>query len=170
METKKILVVDDDIDVINVVTTILKNEGYNVLSAMDSKEAVQILRKEEPDLAILDVMMSTPYEGFELAQEMLHNPEFDHIPFLIQTSIEVLITTKSSVQDLAREFRKDPNFKDLQVLLVKNVTNGSAGIDYRSDNGTSHWFPVGGFVRKPIDARRLLPEVQRLIERKVVEN
>ena len=59
METKKILIVDDDIDVITIIETILKKEGYTVISANDKKEGMKKIREEKPDLAILDVMMTT---------------------------------------------------------------------------------------------------------------
>ena len=160
---KKILIVDDDVDIISVLETILKKEGYEVITAMSKQEGIEKMLNEKPNLAILDVMMTTHYEGFELAQEILKNPELSSIPFLIQTSIDVLITTKVSVQDMAREFRKDPNFKDLQVLLVKNVTDGSAGIDYRGDDGKSYWFPVKGFLRKPVDAKNVIEEINKHI-------
>lgn len=160
---RKILIVDDDVDIINVLETILTKEGYDVVSANNKKEGFEMMKSEKPDLAILDVMMTTHFEGFEMAREILETPEFKNLPFLIQTSIDILTTTKASVQDMAREFRKDPNYKDLQVLLVKNVTDGSAGIDYRTESGESVWFPVHGFVRKPVDASRILPEVKRLL-------
>jgi hypothetical protein len=64
---------------------------------------------------------------------------------------------------VAREFRQDPNFKDLQVLLIKNVSDGSAGIDYKAEDGKSHWFPVKGFIRKPVDASKILPEIAKHI-------
>ncbi len=163
-KTKKILIVDDDIDVITVVKTILSKEGYEVISAMNKNEGIEKLRSEKPDLAILDVMMTTHYEGFELAQEILNNEEFKDIPFLIQSSIDILVTSKASVQDMAREFRKDPNFKDLQVLLVKNISDGSAGIDYKDEDGKSHWFPVRGFIRKPVEAKKVLEEVNKHIK------
>ena len=163
-KTKKILIVDDDIDVITVVKTILTKEGYEVISAMNKNEGLEKLRNEKPDLAILDVMMTTHYEGFELAQEMLNNEEFKDIPFLIQSSIDILVTSKASVQEMAREFRKDPNFKDLQVLLVKNITDGTAGIDYKDEDGKSHWFPVRGFIRKPVEAKKVLEEVEKHIK------
>ncbi len=160
---KKILIVEDDIDVINVMKSILTKEGYEVATAMNKNEGLEKLRSEKPDLAILDVMMTTHYEGFELAQEILNNPEFKDTPFLIQSSIDVLVTSKASVRDMAREYRKDPNFKDLQVLLVKNITDGSAGIDYKDEEGKSHWFPVHGFIRKPVDAQKLLEEIEKHI-------
>jgi len=160
---KKILIVDDDIDIITVIETILTKEGYEVITAMSKKEGIAKMLSEKPNLAILDVMMTTPYEGFEMAREILNNPALSAIPFLIQTSIDVLVTTKASVQEMAREFRKDPNFKDLQVLLVKNVTDGEAGIDYKGEDGKSYWFPVKGFIRKPVDSKKILPEIEKHI-------
>jgi CheY-like chemotaxis protein len=167
METtakKKILIVDDDIDVITVVNAVLTKEGYEVSSALNKNEGIEMLRSLKPDLAILDVMMTTPYEGFELAQEMLNNPEFKEIPFLIQSSIDILVTSKLSVLEMAREFRKDPNFKDLQVLLVKNINDGTAGIDYKGEDGSTHWFPVAGFIRKPVEGAKIIEEVKKHIK------
>jgi len=160
---KKILLVDDDIDVITVAKAILKAAGYEVIYAMNKVEGLEKLRSEKPDMAILDVMMTTHYEGFELAQQILTSDEFKHIPFLIQSSIDILFTSKSSVQEMAREYRKDPNFKDLQVLLVKNIADDKAGIDYMDEDGVSHFFPVRGFIRKPVDGPKLLNEVKKYI-------
>ena len=161
---KKILIVDDDIDVITVIETILTKHGYEVHSAMSKKEGLEMLRSVKPNLAILDVMMTTHFEGFELAQEILKNQEFKDIPILIQSSIEVLMTSNASMQTVAREYRQDPNFKDLQVLLLKSNYDGSAGIDYKAEDGQSHWFPVKGFIRKPVDASKLLPEIEKHIK------
>lgn len=160
-ETKKILIVDDDVDIIITLKTLLKSRGYDVVTAMNKNEGLEKLRNEKPDLAILDVMMTTHYEGFEMAQQMLSSEEFRHIPFLIQSSIDILMTDKASVQEMAREYRKDPNFKDLQVLLVKNITDGTAGIDYLDEQGKTHWFPVRGFIRKPVEADRIIPEIEK---------
>lgn len=160
---KRILIVDDDVDVITVVKTILEKDGFEVISANDKVEGMKMLKKEKPDLVILDVMMSTHYEGFELAYEINSSADLKKIPFLMQTSIDVLTTTKVDVLDMAREYRKDPNFKDLQVLLVKNIADGTAAIDYRKEDGTSILFPVGGFVSKPANASKLLPEIKRLL-------
>ena len=166
METtkKKILIVDDDIDVITAMKAILNKAGYEVTTAMNKKEGLEQLRAEKPDLAILDVMMTTHFEGFELAQEILKSPEFKDMPTLIQSSIDILVTSKSTVQEMAREYRKDPNFKDLQVLLVKNITDGTAGIDYMDEKGNSHWFNVNGFIKKPVDSKKILDEIEKHIK------
>ncbi len=166
METtkKRILIVDDDIDVITLVKAVLTKAGYEVISAMSKTEGLEKLRNEKPNLAILDVMMTTPYEGFELAQAILNSPEVKNIPFLIQSSIDILVTSKAAVQEMAREYRKDPNFKDLQVLLVKNINDGTAGIDYKGEDGKTYWFPVNGFIRKPVEAEKLTAEVEKHIK------
>jgi CheY-like chemotaxis protein len=163
MEAKKILIVDDDIDVITVIETILRKEGYVVISANDKIEGMKKIKEEKPDLAILDVMMTTHYEGFELAKEIIDDPELNKIPILMQTSIDILTTTKPDVQAMAREFRKNPGFKDLHVILVKDINTGKSGVDYLSEEGYSIWFPVDGFIRKPIDSKKILPELKRIL-------
>ena len=163
MESKKILIVDDDIDVITIIETILKKEGFNVISATNKVEGMQKIKEEKPDLAILDVMMTTHYEGFELAKELTEDPELKNMPVLMQTSIDILTTTKPDVQSMAREFRKNPGFKELHVLLVKDINTGKAGVDYLSEDGNSIWFPVDGFVRKPVDANKVVPEIKKIL-------
>lgn len=163
METKKILIVDDDIDVITVIETILHKEGYTVISAGDKVEGMKKIKEEKPDMAILDVMMTTHYEGFELAKEIIDDPELKKVPILMQTSIDILTTTKPDVQAMAREFRKNPGFKDLHIILVKDINTGKAGVDYLSEEGQSIWFPVDGFIRKPVDSKKVLPEINRIL-------
>ena len=164
MESKKILIVDDDIDVITIIETILKKEGFQVISATNKVEGMQKIREEKPDLAILDVMMTTHYEGFELAKELTDDPEMRKMPVLMQTSIDILTTTKPDVQSMAREFRKNPGFKELNVLLVKDINTGKAGVDYLSEDGDSIWFPVDGFLRKPVDAHKVVPEIKKILK------
>ncbi len=166
MKTEKILIVDDDVDVINVIQTILEHEGYEVISANDKKEGLEKAKQEQPDLAILDVMMTTHFEGFELAKELTSDPAFNKMPVVMQTSIEVLTTTNASVQAMAREFRLDPKYKELQVILIKDVTSGNAGIDYLSEEGKSVFIHIDGFIRKPVDSSLLLPEIKRLLGNK----
>jgi len=163
MNTQKILIVDDDVDIINVMSTILQNEGYEVVTANNKDEGLETAKAEAPDMAILDVMMTTHYEGFELAESLVNNPIFKNMPILMQTSIEVLTTTKESVREMAREFRKDPKYKELQVILLKDIVSGKAGIDYRAENGKTVWVPVGGFLKKPIDSKKLLPKIKSLL-------
>ena len=163
MNAHKILIVDDDLDVINIVSTILKHEGYEVKYTHGKNEGLELARTWNPDLMILDVMMSTHYEGFELARDMYHDALLKNIPVIIQTSIEVFETSINSVAEMAIEYRQDPRYEELQVVLLQDSTKGHVGIDYRTTEGGSTWVPVKAFIKKPVDSSRLLPEIKRLL-------
>jgi CheY-like chemotaxis protein len=160
---RKIVIVDDDIDIINVVESVLTAKGYQVLSASDKTEGLKLIRSEKPDLAILDVMMTTQFEGFELANEIVKDETLSSMPVIIQSSIDVLTTTKPSVQEMARTFRQKPEYSDLRVILVKDLVTGNAGVDYLNEKNETVWFPVNAFVRKPVNASVLIPEIEKLL-------
>jgi CheY-like chemotaxis protein len=164
MAQKKILIVDDDVDVIAVIRTILENEGFEVISASNKNEAVQKAKEHKPSLAILDVMMSTHFEGFELAKELFEEPTLKNMPRLMQTSIDVLTTNNQDVISMARELRKSPDYRELEVLLIEDPKTKKAGIDYRTKDGKNVWVPVDGFLHKPVDSKKLLPEISRLVK------
>ncbi|MBN1252030.1 MAG: response regulator [Bacteroidales bacterium] len=162
--SKKILIVDDDIDVINIVKTILDNQGYTVLTANNKTEGLKKAKEEKPDLAILDVMMSSHFEGFELAEELTKSEEFKNMPVLMQTSIEVLETNDPDVIGLAKSYRANTENKDLDVLLIEEKKTGKAGIDYRNENGIAIWLPVDGFIRKPVKAKVLIESIEKFLQ------
>lgn len=163
---KTIFIVDDDVDIVAMYKTILEKEGYNVLTANDSKTGIPAIKNAKPDLAILDVMMTYHYEGFEMRQTMSSDVELKDIPVVFTTSIDLLTTTdgqKESIQAMAREFRTDPKFKDLDVLLIKNLANGLNGVDYKSEEGKNVYFEVDGFLRKPVKADALISEIASVL-------
>ncbi len=164
----KVLIVDDDSDVINVLKTILEHEGYSVYSAFNKSEALETVSVVQPDIAILDVMMTTHYEGFELAKALKENFPTKNMPVVIQTSIEVLTTSNSSVEQMAKEFRKDRRYKELQVLLLHDLLTGEACIDYLDENSKSVVVPVNAFVSKPVDSNNLLPVLEKLLKKETV--
>ena len=88
MRQGKILIIDDDPDVSHAVTLVLEHRGYEVRNAADSAEGMQRLQETRPDLIILDVMMRTSQEGFELSRELKHNPDFQDIPILMLTGVK----------------------------------------------------------------------------------
>jgi two-component system, OmpR family, response regulator len=78
---KTILIVDDDILILNLVHIHLTDQGYHVLQAKDGMEALEVLKKEACDLAIVDVMM--PFmDGYTLTKQI--RKEFD-IPVILLT-------------------------------------------------------------------------------------
>lgn len=162
MNIKKVLVVDDEIDILNSITAVLESDGYTVLTADNKEDGLKLAKAQSPKLAILDVMMGTHYEGFELAKQMTIDEECKNIKILMYTSIEVLTTSEASVREMAREFRQDPRYSELQVILVKDIVSDKAGIDYRTTDGNEIWIPVHGFLKKPMEPEDLLREIKML--------
>ncbi len=87
MATKnEILVVDDDRDILDSLRVILEGNGYEVRTAKNSREALTALQEKKPDLMLLDIMMATETEGFNLAYELQKKPEYENLPIVILTS------------------------------------------------------------------------------------
>jgi DNA-binding response OmpR family regulator len=85
MEKKKILLVDDDPDLISAFEAILYNKGYEVITAINKNEGIEKLRKSNPDLAILDVMMDEEHDGFDMAREI--KKSYPELPVIMLTGI-----------------------------------------------------------------------------------
>ena len=85
---EKILLVDDDPDILDALTMILEAKGYQVVTAQDGIEGLANLKAEKPDLLILDLLMPK-MDGFAVCKE-LQDPrwsKFKDIPILILTSV-----------------------------------------------------------------------------------
>lgn len=88
MAGKKVLVVDDDPDILDVVTMILESQDYEVVVARDGMECFDKLGAERPDLMILDLLMPR-MDGFAVYKE-LQDPkwsEYQDMPILVLTSV-----------------------------------------------------------------------------------
>ncbi|MHC4334158.1 MAG: response regulator [Planctomycetota bacterium] len=101
MENAKILVVDDDQDIRDSLQAILESRQYSVSTAGDRVEGMEKVKGEKPDLLILDVMMSTWQDGFEMARELKNDAQFAAIPILMLTGVKdkTGIDFKSSAGD-----------------------------------------------------------------------
>lgn len=83
--TKKILIADDEPNIVISLEFLMKREGYEVLIANDGEEAVHRIRSDVPDLVLLDVMMPKK-SGFEVCQEVKANPELQSTRILMLTA------------------------------------------------------------------------------------
>lgn len=88
-----ILIIDDDPDIVMTVRMALEKVGHEVIEAGSGKEGIEKIKSEKPDLIILDVMMETKTEGFQMALK-LRSPDptsefvdFKDIPILMLTAI-----------------------------------------------------------------------------------
>jgi len=83
----KILVVDDDRDFIKITRTILEAKQYQVITASNGDEGLKVMRREKPDLVILDVMMSYILDGLDVRRKMAADKDLKDIPVIMATSL-----------------------------------------------------------------------------------
>jgi len=82
---KKILVVDDDPDIVELTKTILELDGFEVITASGGGKCLQILESEEVDLVLLDIMMPE-ISGWDVAAKIKENPKWKTIPIIFLTA------------------------------------------------------------------------------------
>ena len=88
MAKATILIIDDDEDIRLAIQTLLESRDYAVETAATKEEGLQKFNSVKPDLAILDVMMISWQDGFELARELKKDPALKDIPVLMLTGVE----------------------------------------------------------------------------------
>jgi CheY-like chemotaxis protein len=101
----KILIVDDEPDIIIYLRLLLENNGYEVVSASDGQEGLDLARSENPDLVCLDIMMPKK-TGVALYQEIKTDPKLKKLPCVIISAYESAYSFKGQafrrmVQDKA---------------------------------------------------------------------
>lgn len=78
----RLLVADDEADLLAVMKSALEQEGYEVRTAMDGEQAMAAIREEAPDIAVVDLWMPLK-DGFSVCRELKADPEFQHLPIII---------------------------------------------------------------------------------------
>ena len=92
--TDKILIADDEPNILISLEYLMKREGYEVLVARDGQEALEVLQRERPRLVLLDVMMPRK-SGFEVCQALRATPE-------LQETLVLMLTAKGRDTDVAK--------------------------------------------------------------------
>ena len=90
---KKILIVDDQLEVRELVDVTLRSGDFQVFHAENGEEAIQVARAEKPELIIMDVMMPGAVDGLEATRILKNDPETKHI-------IIIMLTAKSQDEDI----------------------------------------------------------------------
>ncbi|PKN67884.1 MAG: response regulator [Deltaproteobacteria bacterium HGW-Deltaproteobacteria-15] len=81
-----ILMIDDDRDLVQSIRIVLESRNYTVRSAFSGKDGYARIQEKTPNLIILDVMMATDTEGFDLAYKLRHDPRYQSIPIIMVTA------------------------------------------------------------------------------------
>lgn len=84
---KKILIVDDNKEFVESNKDLLEAHGYEVVAAYDGESGLELAQKEKPDLMILDVMMATKSEGFDVSRRIPKIPELRNMEVIMVTGV-----------------------------------------------------------------------------------
>ena len=115
---QKILVVDDEPSIVRPLMFILKKNGYNVLTASNGEEGLQVARSEKPDLIFLDVMMPKK-NGYEVCQELKKDADLKETYIIILTARGVELSEEEKRQVQADEYMAKP-FSPIKVVEKVN--------------------------------------------------
>ena len=132
---EKLLLVDDDVDLVDALRLVLENNGYTVVVAHDAESGLTKADAERPDLILLDVMMPDSTEGFGYIWKLRQRgePYFQNVPIIMLTAIQ----------------------ERTGLLFYPESAAGTFKAGER--------VPVQAFLDKPIDPARLLKSVQEVL-------
>ncbi len=116
MDKARIVVVDDDQDVLASVRAILESRDYEVMTANDRQTGMALISKMHPDLAILDVMMDTWSDGFEMSRELRNAPALKDLRILMLTGVK----NKTGIE--FKSTAGDPVWLPVDGYLEKPIT------------------------------------------------
>jgi DNA-binding response OmpR family regulator len=86
----KILIVDDDSDLVQSLSAALSQKGHDAVSAPDGAQGLLAVKEENPDLVVLDVMMETGDKGFDVARDIRKDENHKNTPILMLTGLEAV--------------------------------------------------------------------------------
>ena len=132
---KKILIIDDDPDVVLFISTVLEDHGYRTVSAPDGREGLEKARTERPHLILLDLMMPRK-SGISLLSDLKQDDTLKLIPVIMITGV-----SGETGIDLESFFQPAPEGRTADTLR-----------------------PVG-YMEKPVSPETLLMHVKRTLER-----
>jgi len=117
MRSKKVLVAEDDIMMVALLDTLLKMEGYDVISLQPDADVLGAVRKERPDVVLLDVHL-THQSGLEILDDIRNSPDSNRV--------KVVMSSGSSVKDEcmrrgANGFLSKPYMPDDLITILRRV-------------------------------------------------
>ncbi len=84
--SKKIAVIDDDKEIVDIIKSVLKTKGYDVLTAFNGQDGLKLIEEKHPDMIILDLMLPL-VSGMEVIKRLRREPETKDIPVLVMSAI-----------------------------------------------------------------------------------
>jgi len=120
MSGQKVLIVDDDKDVLRGLSVRLKANGYNVVFAADGISAISAARKEDPEVIILDIGLPGG-DGFSVMERLSSLLPVAHIPIIILTARDISGNKERALNAGARAFLQKPVDNDVLLETIRKV-------------------------------------------------
>ena len=114
MSLAKILLIDDDIDLVEAMRITLEAAGFEVIDAQNGQRGLALVQEKQPDLVLLDVMMGTQDEGFHTAYQIRNDPDSEDLPI-------VMLTAVSQETGFKFDKDKDEDFLPVNEFLEKPI-------------------------------------------------
>lgn len=127
---KKILIIEDYVNIVEILTMRLRAMGYEVISALDGQEGLKLARDAMPDLIILDVLLPK-MNGYKVCRLLKFDAKFKHIPIIMLTSRESKHHEHIGRDTGADEYVYKSDQKGTLLKLIRKYLepNGSSGND-----------------------------------------
>jgi len=145
---KKVLVVDDDENTVKFLSAALEENGYEPIGAHNGKEGLEKAMSENPDLAILDVMMPKK-TGFVLFKQFRRDEKLKDLPVIMLTGVAEVLTDLDSQSDDTHERPYDQLREKMRATIKEMREEGLVKPD--------------AFIDKPIDPELVISKVRELI-------
>jgi DNA-binding response OmpR family regulator len=116
VQDKKILLIEDDADILKTTTVFLKREGFEIITSVDGLDGLHKARTEKPDLIILDIMLPG-LDGYKICRMLKFDANYKHIPIVVFTA-----RAQKSDESLGKEVGADVYITkpfEPQVLIEK---------------------------------------------------
>jgi len=122
MEKKKILVVDDEPDIVILIKSRLESNGYEVIGAYNGKEGIEKAKEFKPDMILLDLMMPI-MDGYEAGEILRNEEETKDIPIILFTAASAEEVSQKGTDIIAAvDYVVKPFDEAALMFLVKRVT------------------------------------------------
>jgi len=112
----RIVVVDDDVQLVESVTTLLESVGYEVFSAHRAEKGFDLAKEKQPDLILLDVMFAGPPgpDGIEISRRIRKDPKLKDTPVVMLSGVK-------KVLELGYDMTPDESFMPVEAFIDKPV-------------------------------------------------
>jgi CheY-like chemotaxis protein len=101
MESKKIIIIDDDPDILESLKVILQSQGFEVLTASNREDGIQLCSSQKPDLIILDIMMEKDLDGYGMLNDFRKEGSLMDVPIIMYSGMaeQIGVNFRSAVED-----------------------------------------------------------------------